>query len=272
MIATAVNPIAMPPATRLVNSSGTSCSSTPNMHADTMKAPSAAPSLRYSGKCLRSVSALPCLFAIAMPLACTPSKDATIHQYSVEYFDLAGGCSGSMNRRNVLIETNIRWLCQALALLGRIDDAVFTTSPAGMEPHRAGAHLRHIVEFYQAFLEGVGSYHIDYDARRRNAEIERSRAAASAAIGAVILELRTGPALRFNATVWVRMEDAPAGASREPFMESSIDRELQVLSSHTIHHFALIAMTLRLHGVDMPPDFGMAPSTLRHQAARSEAA
>jgi len=44
---------------------------------------------------------------------------------------------------------------------------------------------------------------------------------------------------------------------------------LQVLSSHTVHHFALIAMTLRLHGVEMEPGFGMAPSTLRYLAAKS---
>jgi hypothetical protein len=174
-----------------------------------------------------------------------------------------------MNRRNVLIETNIRWLCQALALLERIDDAVFATSPVGMEPHRAGAHLRHIIEFYRAFLEGFGSFHIDYDVRRRDPEIERSREVASAAIRAIIRELTSSPALRFDAIIWVRMEDAPATAVAEPYMESSIDRELQVLSSHTIHHFALIAMTLRLHGVEMPPDFGMAPSTLRYQSTRS---
>ena len=173
-----------------------------------------------------------------------------------------------MNRRHVLIETNIRWLHQALSLLERIGDAAFATSPAGMEPHRAGAHLRHIIEFYQAFLEGVGAYHIDYDARPRNPAIERSRAAASAAIRAVVQQLRTCPELRFNAIVWVRMEDAPA-ETPEPFMESSVDRELQVLSSHTIHHFALIAMTLRLHGVDLPDDFGMAPSTLRYLATRT---
>lgn len=59
----------------------------------------------------------------------------------------------------------------------RIDDAAFATSPACMEPHRAGAHLRHVVEFYQAFLEGARCCYIDYDARRRNVEIERSRAA-----------------------------------------------------------------------------------------------
>jgi hypothetical protein len=173
-----------------------------------------------------------------------------------------------MNRRDALIKTNIGWLCQALDLLDRLDDAAFASSPAGMEPHRAGAHLRHIVEFYRAFLAGVPSFHIDYDARRRDPEIERSRKAASNAIRTIIHELNSSSALRFDATVWVRMEDEPATAIPEPYLESSIDRELQVLSSHTIHHFALIAMTLRLHGVPMPPEFGMAPSTLRYEATR----
>jgi hypothetical protein len=177
-----------------------------------------------------------------------------------------------MKRLNALIDTNIRWLRQALRLLERLDDAAYATTPPGMAPHRAGGHLRHIVEFYQAFLRGATSFHIDYDARRRDLEIERSRAAAMAAIRAIIREMQTSPAIRHESIVWVRMEDAPVGLVREPFMESSISRELQVLSSHTIHHFALIAMTLRLHGIEMDSDFGMAPSTLRHLASAAEAA
>ena len=171
-----------------------------------------------------------------------------------------------MNRQNVLIETNICWLRQALRLLDQIDDEAYGTSPKGMEPHRAGGHLRHIIEFYRAFLDGAESFHIDYDARRRDPEIERSRAAASAAILRIIQELQAARPVRLDAIVWVKMEDAPAGI-RASFMQSSISRELQVLSSHTIHHFALIAITLRLHGVAMDPSFGMAPSTLRHLAA-----
>src|ERR1043165_2184440 len=130
-----------------------------------------------------------------------------------------------MDLRNVLIETNIRWLYQALAFLDRIDDAAFATSPVGMEPHRAGAHLRHIIEFYQAFLEGAGVYHIDYDARRRDPKIERSPKAAADALRTIVHELSSCPALRFDAIVWVRMEDAPAVGIFEPYMESSIDRE-----------------------------------------------
>jgi DinB superfamily len=158
-----------------------------------------------------------------------------------------------------LIQTNIRWLRQALALLDRVPDYAYAASPKGFEPHRAGGHLRHILEFYQCFVEGAATLHIDYDARRRDRNIETSRAAAAATIRSLIGTLETSSDLRIDATVWVREEDG------DQFLESSLNRELQVLSSHTIHHFALLALTLRLHGVEMDPDFGMAPSTLRYQ-------
>jgi hypothetical protein len=173
------------------------------------------------------------------------------------------------SRQSALIEINTRWLRQALRLVECLDDDSYSTTPPGFAPHRAGAHLRHILEFYQCFLDGIESLHIDYDARRRDERIEQSRAAAAGAIHSIIRSLETEPALRGEAIVWVRMEDAEWSPVRERFMESSISRELQVLSSHTIHHFALIAMTLRMHGVDMDPEFGMAPSTLRYMAAQA---
>jgi hypothetical protein len=62
----------------------------------------------------------------------------------------------------------------------------------------------------------------------------------------------------------VRIENA----DEDVYLTSSVGRELQALSSHTIHHFALIAIALRVHGLEVDPDFGMSPSTLRYQAAR----
>ena len=41
-----------------------------------------------------------------------------------------------------------------------------------------------------------------------------------------------------------------------------------VLSSHTIHHFALIGITLRESGLAVDPDFGVANSTLRNCEAQ----
>ncbi len=168
-----------------------------------------------------------------------------------------------MQAKSALISTNIRWLRQALRLLERLDDTAYANSPRGLAPHRAGAHLRHIVEFYQCFLDGLESSHIDYDARRRSLAIEQNREAAASAIRAIIRTLETSRDLRSERIVWVRVEDG------EGYVESSVSRELQALSSHTIHHFALIAVTLRLHGVEIDPDFGMAPSTLRYLASKA---
>jgi hypothetical protein len=172
-------------------------------------------------------------------------------------------------RQSFLIEMNVRWLRQALRLLARIDDAAYDSSPAGFAPHRVGGHLRHIVEFYQCFLEGLDGSHIDYDARRRDLFIERSRESAAAAIRSIIRTLETSRELTGERIIWVRIEDAGSNGLGDCFMDSSISRELQALSSHTVHHFALIALTLRLHGVEMDSEFGMAPSTLRYMATQT---
>jgi len=172
-------------------------------------------------------------------------------------------------RQSALIEANTRWLRQALHLLERLDDIVYSAAAPGFAPHRAGAHLRHVLEFYQCFLDGLDSSHIDYDSRRRDESIERSRHTAAIAIRSIIHSLNTMATIREERIVWVRMEDAEGIGLYDSFMESSVSRELQVLSSHTIHHFALIAMTLQAHGVQMDPDFGMAPSTLRHMASKT---
>jgi hypothetical protein len=169
--------------------------------------------------------------------------------------------------RSALIEINIRWLRQALALIATLDDTAYSTAPGELVPYRAGAHFRHIVEFYQSFINGLESLHIDYDARGREQALEQNRAAVSTAICNIIWSLDTSDALRQESKVWVRMEDAGASDIENTFMESSISRELQVLSSHTVHHFAMVAIALRFHGIDLDPEFGMAPSTLRYLAS-----
>jgi len=45
---------------------------------------------------------------------------------------------------------------------------------------------------------------------------------------------------------------------------SSVLRELDCLQSHTVHHYSLIAMLLRLHEIDPGEEFGVAASTLKY--------
>ena len=172
-----------------------------------------------------------------------------------------------ISSRQALIETNVCWLRQALRLPEQMDDAAYSTTPTGFAPHRAGAHFRHIVELYQCFLDGLESSHIDYTAPRRDGAIECSRDAASTTIRRIIRSLQTHSELQGERIVWVRMEDPESGM--RCFVESSVSRELQVLSSHTVHYSALIGMILRLQGFEMDPDFGMAPSTLRYLSSKT---
>ena len=171
-------------------------------------------------------------------------------------------------RRDLLVELNVHSLRQVLKMLEHMEDAIYTQSPPGFAPHRVGGHLRHILEFYECFLDGIESRYIDYDARKRDESIEISRRAAMARIRAIIERLENTPAIGGDSVLWVRMEDSRDGFVGDPFLPSSPGRELQVLSSHTVHHFALIAMTLTAHGVSVDRDFGMAPSTLRYAASK----
>jgi hypothetical protein len=150
---------------------------------------------------------------------------------------------------------NATWLRQALLLVNRLDDAAFQNPT-----FRLGGHLRHIIEFFECFLDGLPQAYVDYDARRRDEAIERSRRAAAARISLLIRRLATE----------VGGDDVPMlvrGEDTSLELRSSVGRELQSLSSHTVHHFALIAMALRSRGIAVDDEFGVAPSTLRHRKA-----
>ena len=46
---------------------------------------------------------------------------------------------------------------------------------------------------------------------------------------------------------------------------STLGRELVYVIAHGIHHYALITVMARLQGAELPPEFGVAPSTVRHR-------
>ena len=172
-----------------------------------------------------------------------------------------------------LIEMNAGWLRQARALLSWIDDDVYCMPPRNHAPLKVGSHLRHALEFYECFLDGIDWAHVDYDGRRRDESIERSRAAACTKIDTLIGRLENMPELRRDSLLFVKAEDADGLGLEEPYVLSSVGRELVTLSGHTVHHFALIAIALREHGIEPGDEFGVALSTLRyHSSKRKEAA
>jgi hypothetical protein len=160
-----------------------------------------------------------------------------------------------------LIAANVSLLEQASDLLSSLDDRIYAQTVQGIPSLRIGAHLRHLLEFYECFLDGLPSRLIDYELRRRDPRVENNRSAALSRMDEVIGQLQMLAPV--EAAVWVRPEDLPES---DALLRSSTARELQVLSSHTTHHFALIAVALQAFGLEVDPSFGVAPSTLRYRA------
>jgi hypothetical protein len=159
-----------------------------------------------------------------------------------------------------LIAANLHILQQGEALLRRLGDDVYTRCLPAVFGSSIGAHIRHNLDHYACFLNDLPAGSIDYTARPRDAHAETECAVALAEIARIgeafaALELNGG-ALR------VRSESNPHGTPAP----SSMARELEFLLSHTVHHYAIVAILCRLQGVDIDSGFGVAPSTLRYHA------
>ncbi|MGE0143835.1 MAG: DinB family protein [Planctomycetota bacterium] len=127
-----------------------------------------------------------------------------------------------------------------------------------------GQHVRHCLNHFESLLAGLPLGFVDYDARNRDLELECDRNCAIARCRVLaddmLASLRSLPAA---APVLVRIASDLEG--EVPPQRSSLGRELLFVQSHTVHHFALLCAIAREHGLKVPADFGVAPSTLRHR-------
>ena len=175
--------------------------------------------------------------------------------------------SESREREEFLIGLNQRWLQQGTTLLDQMKDETYRRSVPDVAGQRIGPQVRHVIEFYESFFNGIERRSIDYDAREREPLLETSRLAAAARLRRIQTRL-VSFATPGDCCVLVRVEDSPGGA----FVTSTVARELQALSSHTVHHFALVAMLARMLDVDVDPELGVAPSTLSYWQQMASAA
>ncbi|GAA5886818.1 hypothetical protein JCM5296_006411 [Sporobolomyces johnsonii] len=143
-----------------------------------------------------------------------------------------------------------------------------------------GKHLRHLHDHYRLLLDSLSSaaaapaassseLRVNYDVRQRNGSAESSHAAA----------------LESFVTLRARIEsETDQGRAVEPERPVRLEavtpvvvevgttwaRELWFASFHAVHHFALVrVIAVGELGLDVPPDFGVAPSTLVHRSQES---
>ncbi len=118
-----------------------------------------------------------------------------------------------------------------------------------------GQHVRHILELIQCLMTGYATGTVDYDARKRDANLETDTTFACHTIEGLCQAI-------------VR-EDKPlllASQSNEAPVKTCYFRELVYNCEHAIHHMAMIRVALRELGLDLVDEtFGVAAATIQYK-------
>jgi hypothetical protein len=171
---------------------------------------------------------------------------------------------------SLLIHTLDQVLEQGVSLLLALDDEHYKTQTKNNSA-TIGAHYRHCLDHFERLLEGVPKGVIDYDARKRDQDIEIIRDAAMVRTHELRKSARALDTEILPRSIQIRcaFSGDDGGA---PDVISTIEREIMFCISHAIHHYALIGMLCRSMEVRLPEEFGVAPSTLKYRQATAKVA
>ncbi len=157
-----------------------------------------------------------------------------------------------------LIKQNLLLIEQGREILQALPDGIYIRSNEETYGASLGGHFRHIIQHYEAFLRDLPGGIINYDRRDRTSSVETDRVDADVALRQIAGELETLSAE--DREIIIIQNHNPAEPERG--VRSTLSRELTFLVSHTVHHFALVAVAMHLNGRATPRYFGYAPSTI----------
>lgn len=154
-------------------------------------------------------------------------------------------------------------LRQGCFLLDRVGDDIYARPLGGTFAGSLGAHYRHVLDHFLCLIEGIRTGKVNYDQRRRDPELENSVGQARLVTGRLVDEFRSvsPDLLRRECIVTYSVG---YGEGEAEAVTSNVAREIMFCVGHAIHHYAILRLLCAGAGVELPFEFGMAPSTLRH--------
>ena len=200
-----------------------------------------------------------------------------------------------------VISGNIEALEQGIELLNGMTDEQYQHVAEPYVASSIGAHFRHILDMFRALTDKIadgqfgkstadesqmleenvrslssfvsseesGVDCIDYDYRRRGHCVESQR---SVALDELRDILKVMHSLRANHSKDLIKADQPLEIKTEVtlnsthsiFLTSTVLRELIFVSSHAVHHYAVITIIAKLQGIRLVDHMGMAPATVSY--------
>ncbi|MBS1557245.1 MAG: DinB family protein [Bacteroidetes bacterium] len=127
-----------------------------------------------------------------------------------------------------------------------------------------GQHTRHIIEFFIELNRGYETGRVNYDARKRDPEIETN-------VGCAIRKLQIiKEGLDKKNKALLLDCDFGWGDVSLHTIPTSFERELVYNLEHTIHHMAIIRIGVSaISAIPLPENFGVATATLKFRKASS---
>lgn len=159
-----------------------------------------------------------------------------------------------------IVRVLVHQLDQLAAVVDGLNDGDYRAERAREVSGSIGGHVRHCLDHVRALVAGIDAGRIAYDVRVRGTAVESRRDAAAREarrLARALAATRDGD-LERAVGVEVRLDPKH---DAHVVVRSTIARELAFVASHTVHHFAIVALLLHEMGIGVPPRFGYAPST-----------
>jgi hypothetical protein len=156
-------------------------------------------------------------------------------------------------------------LLQGLGLLFKLFDRNYSRVVAAPYSASIGQHYRHILEHFQCLVRGMRSGEINYDARQRNRRLETEVTYASIATCDILRAIKNYSEAELGRTCKV-VNSVSYGSSQPSVIETNVGRELAYCIGHAVHHYAIIRLICSQIELEVPVEFGVAPSTLKYKS------
>jgi hypothetical protein len=169
-----------------------------------------------------------------------------------------------MNSPWTLIQALMEVLHQGRSLLEQSDDETYIRKVPLAFNASIGGHYRHCLEHVESALASLDADELNYDQRKRDLRIETNRSFALATTCRLLAGAESLSEEMMQREVRVRCK-VSYGTEESPTAVSTFGREIMFATTHAVHHYALIGVICGVMQVPVPPGFGIAPSTIKHQ-------
>ena len=158
-------------------------------------------------------------------------------------------------------------LDQLTELVSQLNNDDFSKPSKTLSNSTIGQHLRHTIEFFVCLEQGFAKGIVNYDKRSHDKLIESDRFLALNSIE------------KIQAFIGSQKEDQAlqlevgynSGNEEVVIIDTNFFRELTYNIEHAVHHMAIMKIGIKEVApyISLPPDFGIAVSTLRYKKDES---